>query len=442
MKLMASLALLGSALLFNSSGTCEDSAHSSAAVVTAKSATLIDASERIPGALAAGEAAKPITPLSDIDRYQYVVGTQTIGVKYGFTKDTRLEETAKAILATGSNILKISLGRKTFEKYKLPKDDSITDLVGLATREPSVQAVLAMPFAHYLFWSYPLKSGDWVNGFDDKESQREYREMYDLTRHLRSTFKGTGKSFYLGHWEGDWLLRNKTPDGDYEKQADPQRITNMIAWLNTRQKAIDDAKRATPDSDVQVWGYTEVNRVLDDLAPNHRGLTNSVLPNVNVDFVSYSSYDATSGDPAKVHKRLTKAIAHIESKLRPKPGITGRRVFIGEFGTNATDAKTPERFESLARNVLKVGLELDCPMILFWEMYCNEIDNIGKHRGFWLIDDKGRKTTLYTTFAAFQQQSHAWVLEQKRRTGHLPDREAYRKQAIAILDALPTPTVP
>lgn len=392
--------------------------------------------------LIAGEPALLIQPLSDLDRYQYVIGTQTIGVQYGFTQDTRLVETAKAILATGSNILKITLGRQTFESYKLPKDDGITDLVGLATREPSVQAVLAMPFAHYLFWASPMHGDNWTRRFGDAEKERQYREIFDLVRHLRTAFKGTGKSFWLGHWEGDWLLRNAKPGGGYEDQADPGRITNMIAWLQTRQKAVEDAKRATPDSDVAVWHYTEVNRVMDDLKPDHRGLTNSVLPHVDIDFVSYSSYDATNGEPAKVHDRLARAIAHIESKLKPKPGITGRRVFIGEFGTHATGAKTPERFESLACNVFKVGLELDCPMILFWEMYCNEIDQDGKHRGYWLIDDQGRTTTLHRTFTAFQQQARAWVAEEKTRTGRLPDREIYRRQAIAILESLPVPAGP
>lgn len=393
--------------------------------------------------LVAGDAA-PATPrpLSDLDRYQYVVGTQTIGVKYGFTQDTRLVETAKAILATGSNILKITLGQQSFASYLLPKDDGITDLVGLATREPSVRAVLDMPFAHYLFWASPMSGDHWALRFGDAEREHQYREIFDLTRHLLTAYNGTGKSFYLGHWEGDWLLRKAKPGGGYEDQADAERVVNMIAWLTTRQQAIDDAKRDTPHAGVQVWGYTEVNRVMDDLVPGHHGLSNDVLPKVDIEFVSYSSYDATNGDPAKVHDRLAQAIAHIESKLRPRPGITGRRVFIGEFGTHATAAKTPERFESLARNVFKAGLELDCPMILFWEMYCNEVDQDGRHRGYWLIDDQGNRTSLHQTFSAFQREVRAWVAEQRRANGRVPDREAFRRQALAILAALPAPTLP
>jgi hypothetical protein len=390
--------------------------------------------------LSAAEKAtvKPVT-ITPLERYNYVIGTQTIGVSYQFTSDTKLVETAKAIYATGSNILKIQLGANAFRGYALPKDKTITDLVTLVTREPSVRAVLDMPFAHYLFWVEPMTGGGGPHHFDTEERKRQYREVYDLACYLLTTYNGTGKTFYLGHWEGDWLLRRSKPGGGYEDQADPQRITNMIAWLNTRQMAIDDAKRNTPHQDVQVWGYTEVNRVLDDFVPEHLGLTNHVLPQVDVDFVSYSSYDATSGNPATVRERLLKAITHIENKLRPRPGISGRRVFIGEFGTTATAAKTPEKFESLARNVFQAALELDCPLVLFWELYCNEFDKDGKHPGFWLIDDQGGSTTVHQTFCAFQREARAWVADYFRIHGQVPDRESFRRQALVILAQLPTP---
>jgi hypothetical protein len=30
--------------------------------------------------------------------------------------------------------------------------------------------------------------------------------MFDLTRHLLTNHAGSGKAFYIGHWEGDWHL--------------------------------------------------------------------------------------------------------------------------------------------------------------------------------------------------------------------------------------------
>ncbi len=54
---------------------------------------------------------QPLTPLSDVDAFNYVIGTQTIGATYKFTQESVLVETARAILDMGSNILKITMGR-------------------------------------------------------------------------------------------------------------------------------------------------------------------------------------------------------------------------------------------------------------------------------------------------------------------------------------------
>jgi hypothetical protein len=64
----------------------------------------------------------------------------------------------------------------------------------------------------------------------------------------------------------------------------------MIEWLNVRQKAIDDAKRDTKHSDVNLFHYTEANLVQKGMKGG-KCLVNDVLPHTSVDYVSYSSYD-------------------------------------------------------------------------------------------------------------------------------------------------------
>src|SRR5579884_3087830 len=56
-------------------------------------------------------------PAPEPDAFDYVLGTQTIAPAYHFTQDTSLVETAKAIQAMGSNILKISLSPDYAQKY-------------------------------------------------------------------------------------------------------------------------------------------------------------------------------------------------------------------------------------------------------------------------------------------------------------------------------------
>jgi hypothetical protein len=56
-------------------------------------------------------------------------------------------------------------------------------------------------------------------------------------------YNNSGKTFYIGHWEGDWCLRdtyNKTAN------ANPKKVQAMIKLLTDKQRAIDTAKKDNP----------------------------------------------------------------------------------------------------------------------------------------------------------------------------------------------------
>ncbi len=99
------------------------------------------------------------------------------------------------------------------------------------------------------------------------------------------------------------------------KQRHPTAIQGMRDWLNTRQQAVDDARRETPHTNVNVYAYAEVNRVRDAMLngpDNNQRLVNQVLPAVtNLDFVSWSAYDGQDLDPEELHRTLD----YIESHL-------------------------------------------------------------------------------------------------------------------------------
>jgi len=327
-----------------------------------------------------------------LDTFNYVLGTQTFSPAYQFTSEPKLIETARAILAMGSHTIKFRLER-----------------IG-----PDEQQVFDMPFAHYLVW---------VGTFGKQE--QEHGELYEIACHLLKTYNGTGKTFYLGHWEGDWLLRGTDNTKDEDKIT-PAKIQGMIDWLNTRQRAVDDAKRDTPHRGVEVYHYTEVNLVKLAMA-GKKTVTHDVLPKTTVDFVSYSSYD-TQRSP----EELRAALDFIESKLPPKPGIAGKRVFIGEYGFPACQYSPAEQ-DRLSRQVMRVGLEWGCPFVLYWEMYNNEIDKAGRQRGFWLIDDKGVKQPIYHTHRRFYERARQFVAEFRVKNGSTPTSEEYAKFAVRLL---------
>lgn len=389
---------------------------------------LLAASLTLLNVAVAGVATAPSTT-PRIDTVNYILGTQTIGPKYHFTDRSSLVETAERIRDMGSNLLKFSMTRNYCkEEYGLPARQDIQSLTDLARNEPSVKAVLDMPFAYYHIWAYGFHAGRWQDGLSDRERDAEYQEVYALAEHLLKTYQGTGKTFYLGHWEGDWhLLGNQRPTSD----PSPVAIGAMVDWLNVRQKAIDDAKRATRAEGVSLYHYTEVNLV-QKARRGGKCLVNEVLPHTNVDFVSYSSYDTINPNRGNVRKQLHEALDYIESKLPPKPGIEGKRVFIGEYGFPIGMTVSAQRQDGYARDVCLAATEWGCPFVLYWQMYCNE-QTRGRHRGFWLIDDRDRRQPFYFTLQGYYLQMRRYVTDYESKNARTPSDALIRIQAVEVL---------
>ena len=375
---------------------------------------------------------------NELERFNYVIGTQTFGARYQFTQKTRLVETAEAIRELGCTVIKFGLGAPYagYDRHgfgNVPEENpAIHSLVQLARDEPSHRHVFDMPFANFIFWTHTFCNNGkgWHNGFSKEAQDAEYREVYDLAAHLLKTYSGTGKTFYLGHWEGDGMMRG-TVDKANDAKVTPTAVQGMIDWLNVRQRAVDDARRETPHHDVQVWNYTEVNHVVIARDEGRPAVVNKVLPFVNVDFVSYSAYD-TSNFPES--KNIKSALDYIESKLKPKPGISGKRVFIGEYSYEILNQHTPQQQDELSRIVMRAGLEWGCPFVLYWEIYSNVVSPEGKQRGAWMIDDKGIKQPVFLTHQRFLQQARQYVEATIKKTGQPPTNEDYRRAAARFLD--------
>ena len=294
-----------------------------------------------------------------------------------------------------------------------PEDPAIQSLADLARLEPSYRKVFAMPFAYYVIWTYAFTPRWWNKGFSAEDQEKEYREFYALVVHLLKTYSGTGKTFFLGHWEGDWHLRpdlnTKTDEG-----VTPESIQGMTDWLNARQRAVDDAKRRTPHRGVQVYHYTEVNHVSAIAMAGRPCLTNRVLPNTNVDYVSYSTYDSLDDIPNKIPR----ALDYIESKLPPKPGIAGKRVFIGEYGFAAHTFPEPTATAvhgrscawdwSGAARLSSPGRCITTNTATAWRTATGSLTTTASNSRVW------------HTLADFYREARRYVADCQRQTGHLP----------------------
>lgn len=362
----------------------------------------------------------------EVENFNYVLGTQTIGPKYKFTSDDALVETAKEIYNMGSRILKISLN---LSSYGL--SGSYSDVTSIVRDQPSFKYLVDMPFRDYFFWA--RSNANWADGYSESERSTDSIQLYNLTKYLLTHYNNTGKTFYLGHWEGDWYL---LPNYDRNYVPSDERCQNMANWYRTRQNAVDKAKSDMQFSGVNVFHYAEINQVVDAKDLGKKRVVNCVLPLTNVDYVSYSSYDAQWFDQSRYNSILN----YIQANLPPKAGISGKRVFVGEVGNSLEKSGWDiYKHESDNRKFLRTALAWGSPFVLYWEMYNNEFDIANnRHRGFWLINDKNEKQPLYFTFQYFYKAAKEYVANYKMLNNRLPDSMEYASWSASYLNIIPT----
>lgn len=360
-----------------------------------------------------------------------ILGTQAIGGPYKFSDQPYLLEVAREIAAMGSNLIKFSASFEG-EPYGMAREDGIGSLSELFAKHPVYRELMTMPFTYYHIWTYPAAGTKWQDGLDETEEKKLYDELRDFAAYLLATYRGTGKQFYLGHWEGDWYMTGAT---DPKVDATPERVAAFTRYLQVRQRAVDDARRETPHEDVAVFNYVEVNQVLKGLDGTRPTVTNAVLEKVNPDFVSYSCYDVL-GQPDRA-AALHRALDAIESKLSPKDGIEGKRVFVGEFAVKASlTGFDGEKHAATNREFLRAIVEWGCPFALYWQFYCNEKnpDQARGYEGYWLVDAQNEKTPLYGFFRDYYRQLREFI-ERETAAGRSPDDAAIRTEALRLIPA-------
>ena len=357
-----------------------------------------------------------------------IVGTQAIGGPYQFTGENYLLEASREIEAMGSNLIKFAINPRTYTKrpYFLEEESGIDSMTDLLEKHPVYREVMDMDFRFYHMWANPYARPGWQDGLTESEEEALYDEFYELAAYLLTKYKSSGKIFFLGHWEGDWLLKGKM---DPTVDPTPERIKGFAQYLNVRQRAINDAREKRQGNGVWVYHYAEVNMVYKGIDGSRPTLTNSVLPLVDVDFVSYSSYDVIHRK--NMREDLFAALDHIESQMKPRPEISGKRVFVGEYAIKALSVKfDAEEHDRRNREVTHAMIEWGCPFVLYWQFFCNEKNDNDVHEGFWLVDDKGQRVPLYDTFQNYYAEVKQFVADSIRRRGSAPSQDEIRAFAL------------
>lgn len=382
-----------------------------------------------------------------VEAWSHVLGSQQFGVHYTFGESGNSTlDYARATLRQGNSVIKFRLSNRYANTDGFTPTAGVNSLMTLVRGQPEVKAILDLPLTDYLFWVSSFSVPSWQNQLDAEGLRPSaqsaiYAEVYDLAAYLLSNYSGSGKRFYLGNWEGDWMLSG-------EFRGDPRtipanRIQGMIDWANIRQKAIDDAKAATPHSDVDVWFYVELNKA-DWMRQGLPCVANSVIPAMpKLDMISISAYsmhkDGENHPPrTRVHSDLDLVQALIDAK--PDASIPGSRIIIGEYGWiyNSNRYASLEEFAHkhrvTARNFINwQGGTLR--FVLQWQFFnaatlsatnpaSKEMNQIGPDNDL---------RPMYSMHENFYRLMQRWVDDYHMRTGSLPSARAYADQADHVL---------
>ena len=326
-----------------------------------------------------------------------VLGVTHVAGSYHLTDKPFLTEGADQILALGSRVIKLYLFRPA-KNYPFnatwPRFKSLVEMAA----SPAYRGVFTKPFTTYILTAYSFGRSEhyWTKGITDAEKADEARQFHELTRHLLNTYRGTGKTFVLQHWEGDWAAR-----GSFDRKVDPtpEAFAGMAEWLKARQAGVESARKKVGQPGVHVYHAAEVNLVVQAMREGRPGVADKVLPHAHCDLVSYSAWDA-GGDP----KTLREALDFLARYQPDRPPFGNKNVYIGEFGLPEND-RGPEAVRANVRNTVATAHAWGCPWILYWQVYCNEprrrpVTRNDDVRGFWLLKPDGTRSAAYDVLRA------------------------------------------
>lgn len=332
-----------------------------------------------------------------------IIGVAHVDGKYYLTDEDFLNEGADQVLALGSRVIKVWFHnpQKSYPfNSQWPDMDSLVEIA----QSPYFRELFDKPITTYIMMCFSIgrNVSYWRNGITEEQKLDEQRQFYELTRHLLTTYRGTGKTFILQHWEGDWLIR-----GSYNKNVNPtpEAISGMIDWLNAQQEGVNQAREGIGLHKVRVYHATEVNRVVSSMKEGKPNVVNTVLPHTRLDLVSYSAWDATT-EHSKDSQVFREALDFIAANMPDSPDFGNRNVYVGEFGMPENEFSA-EQIQKAIPNVAETALAWGCPYIIYWQLYCNElkdrrqlspVQSNDAVRGFWLIRPDGSKAWTWEYF--------------------------------------------
>lgn len=365
----------------------------------------VAAAEGIAGAAREVETQRPSRLSKLAHDFRARVGASHVGGKYHMTDKPFLIEGAERLLELGTRLGKFWFNPKGIAtsypfNSQWGKYGTLLDLA----RSEYFSRVFAMPFETiFLEASAPSEEG-WQQERPDSFYDAVTAEYQDVAGYFYQQFRARPLTIVMQHWEGDWLLRGNNKKWSPPSPDWPQRAERMVRWLAARQAGVSRARSEFgAASKCRVAHAAEVNRVMDI----HKGLptvTDKVLPQVEVDLVSYSAYDGM-----RDAMTLFNCIQKIREHARTGPLFGKGAVCLGEIGIPENDY--PKHLADRWDELMGAALAANALYMIHWELYCNEpnpkaqpppavpIKKLSDARGFWLVRPDGTLSESGTYFS-------------------------------------------
>lgn len=326
------------------------------------------------------------------------IGTTLVHGKYQLTEKPSLIEGATKMLELGTR-----LGKFWFNPSRAATDypfhskwPKVETLAALAATE-YWQQVFAMPFRTLMLLAESPKEQGWKDEQPVAFYERITAEIEELTTFLYQNYASRDLTIILQNWEGDWQIRGTGET--WEKPPEDWRIRcdRFAKRLAARQHGVSRARAAAPpDTKLRVLHAAEVNRVTDQWK-GIPTMTEHVLPQVQVDLVSYSCYDAMK-DGATLYQAIETIRRFARTNGPDGPGA----IYLGEIGIPENVAK--DRIQERWDELIGAALAAKALQIAQWQLYCNELNpkfephpkppihEEWRMRGFWLLKPDGSLT--------------------------------------------------
>ena len=339
-----------------------------------------------------------------------VLGVNHINVLYTLTEQDALNEGADEILAMGSRVIKLTMREEMTPHYRHHAEwPQVTTLAQLA-EHPLLRELFRKPFTTYVIMAFrPGRPVCYqVQGLTPEDAQAERDACYELARHFLTQYRGSGKTFILQDWEGDWVLTN--PPLDMDRVPDPVAVQGMTAWLNARQDGVDRARDELGMDGVRVFHASEVNLLTKAMA-GRPTMTNDVVPHTHCDLYSYSAYDTL----VQGREPLRASLEYLKAQAPDSRWFGDDNIYLGEFGWPESLVGEEKRLE-IVRDGVEVGRACGAQYLLFWALYDDGIRDptlasqasLGQLSrplsnadmvGNWLIRPDGSKSVVWDYFA-------------------------------------------